>query len=216
MTALPKDLGKSIHLKWIRDHLNYPHKDYCLIWPFHTRRAGYAACNNQGRTVSVHRLVCELVHGDPPAGHVAAHSCNRGHDGCVNPHHLSWKTIAENQMDRPDGKGQRKRTKLTQDDVDQIRAMQGIVERSIIARRFGICMSSVRQIQGGETWKDGPRNRAADLTAEQAAAILRLKGEKTQAEIARDFGVHHNVVSRIHAGQAYQFAIQSLDRTKSP
>lgn len=216
MTKLPDDLGKSVHLKWIRDHLDYPHKDCCLIWPFHTRRAGYAACNNQGKTVSVHRLVCELVHGDPPENYVAAHSCNRGHDGCVNPHHLSWKTIAANQMDRPDGKGRRKRTKLTQADVDQIRAMAGAVERSAIARQFGICMSSVRQILAGETWGDGPRSRTADLTAEQAAAILSLKGKKTQTAIAKEFGVTHGVVWRIHSGLAYQFAIQSLERTKSP
>lgn len=45
--------------------------------------------------------MCQKAHGDPPSPkHDAAHSCGRGHEGCVNPNHLSWKTKKQNQADR--------------------------------------------------------------------------------------------------------------------
>ena len=53
-------------LRWIRDHLDYPHKDCCLIWPF-GRRAGYGFLIVDGRTHSAHRYICELKNGAPPA-----------------------------------------------------------------------------------------------------------------------------------------------------
>jgi hypothetical protein len=54
-----------------------------------------------GDTLYAHRLMCQLAHGDPPTpDHIAAHSCGRGHEGCVNPNHLSWKTYSENELDK--------------------------------------------------------------------------------------------------------------------
>lgn len=44
--------------------------------------------------------MCILAHGEPPSPeHVAAHSCGQGHEGCVNPGHLRWATVAENIAD---------------------------------------------------------------------------------------------------------------------
>lgn len=58
--------------------------DECLLWPFARSRGGYGkiAVNSRLRTVS--RLICEDAHGPPPTAiHEAAHSCGKGHLGCV-------------------------------------------------------------------------------------------------------------------------------------
>jgi hypothetical protein len=74
--------------------------DDCLDWPFARSRNGYASIRLNRKTHNLHRLVCKLVHGDPPTlKHEAAHSCGRGSSGCVNPRHLRWATSAENRAD---------------------------------------------------------------------------------------------------------------------
>lgn len=205
--------GKSTIMRWIRDHLDYQGEN-CLIWPFARRFSGYGFLMRGGKTVSAHRYICALVNGPDPGGHEAAHSCGRGHDACVHPRHLSWKTPSQNQRERADGgKGNRKRCKLTLDDAAAIRAAAGAEKIADTAKRFNVTQATVRNIQIGKYWKIEGRTRAFDLTAEQAAAILRLKGVKTQKDIAEEFGVGRSVVGRIHCGAAYSHAIRSLNCT---
>lgn len=72
--------------------------DECVPWPFARSKAGYG---NLGGKTSAHRKMCMLAHGDPPStAHDAAHSCGKGHLGCVNPNHVRWATKRENQLDR--------------------------------------------------------------------------------------------------------------------
>jgi hypothetical protein len=124
-----KGNGKAI--QWIRDHQDYEHKDWCLMWPFYRLR-GYGSFGYLGKSYYAHRFMCELVHGKPPTpDHQAAHSCGNGHLGCVNPHHLSWKTQSENQLDCREHGTQAKnkrgtRGKLTMAIADQIRALKGV------------------------------------------------------------------------------------------
>lgn len=212
MAPSPQNPGRSPIMKWIRDHLEYPHDD-CLIWPFGRRFSGYGFLMQDGKTCSAHRYICGLVNGPAPKGHEAAHSCGRGHDACVHPRHLSWKTSSQNQLDRLDGKGNRKRSKLTADDAAAIRAAGAIEPIAVTAKRYGVVQATIRNIQLGKSWRVGPKSRATDLTAKQAASILRLKGKKTQAEIANEFEVGRGVVARIHAGRAYAFAIKSIEQT---
>lgn len=187
--------------RWIRDHLDYPHKDYCLIWPFASKRKGYGSVFHNGRVVSAHRFMCELIHGPAPEGYVAAHSCNRGGEGCTNPHHLSWKTNSANQLDRTD---RGKRSKLTKAKALEIRALLGQETPDVTAKRYGVSESAVRQVQSGKTWREDLRTRAADLAPEQVAAILRMKGRKTQGALAEEFEVSRSVVWRIHNGKTYR------------
>src|SRR6185312_60585 len=81
--------GGGLLKQWIRAHLNYPHKEWCLLWPFSRNQGGYA---NVGRkSTLVHRIMCEYMHGEPPDGKPeAAHECGKGYLGCVNPHHIVW------------------------------------------------------------------------------------------------------------------------------
>lgn len=62
---------------------------------------GAAQINLGGRSVIVARMVCEEVNGPPPTpAHQAAHSCGKGHLGCITPQHLRWATQVENEADK--------------------------------------------------------------------------------------------------------------------
>lgn len=75
--------------------------DDCLAWPFYTRPDGYGEVRYDGKNWVVSRLVCEMVNGPAPSPHhEAAHSCGKGHEGCVAKAHLRWATHKENHDDR--------------------------------------------------------------------------------------------------------------------
>lgn len=90
----------SSRLPWLEARLGFD-GDECLIWPFSRNKAGYGQVHFRGKQANAHRAMCFLAHGEPPTPtHEAAHSCGRGHEGCVNPRHLSWKTHVENEADK--------------------------------------------------------------------------------------------------------------------
>lgn len=132
--------------------------DDCLIWPYGRNDFGYGMLWANGRKSRVHRLACEATHGEPPTpGHDAAHLCGNGHNGCVNPHHLQWKTDAENEADKvahgTSNRGERHgMAKLQRDHVVEIRRLCGTMPQSEIARRFGISQAAVSAINSRKAW----------------------------------------------------------------
>lgn len=105
----PTIYGKGVAYEWLVRHVSYP-GDNCLTWPFaRDSRVGRGLLGHESRRYWAHRLMCILAHGEPPTPkHQASHTCGRGHEGCVNPRHLEWKTNSENQYDR--GNRQDRRT----------------------------------------------------------------------------------------------------------
>jgi len=156
MTTALKGQGRAY--RWIMEHLNYPHQDWCLIWPF-TRNSveGYGTLGYLGQNYYSHRFMCEMVHGKPPTPkHKAAHSCGKGHEGCVNPHHLSWKTQSENLAEcRLHGTAARqfdgKVGRLTDKQVESIKGLRGVKTRVEIADLFNISRATVSDIWLGRT-----------------------------------------------------------------
>ncbi len=145
-------------LKFIKSVVLPFDSSQCLTWPFYRRKNGYGEIRTGGKMTGAHRLVCALAHGEPPSPkHEAAHSCGKGHEGCVNPDHLRWATPFENANDRashgtiPFGE-RAPSAKLTRDDVVEIRALAGSVSQRMIAARFGISHSNVCRIVRGRTW----------------------------------------------------------------
>lgn len=70
----------------------------CIFWPL---SKGRAMMTRDGRHTTVARIVCEEYRGPPPTpDYEAAHSCGKGHEGCVAKGHLSWKTPVENAADK--------------------------------------------------------------------------------------------------------------------
>ncbi len=147
-----KGSGKTI--QFIRDHVAYPHADWCLIWPFSTTR-GYGTFSYMGKPYYAHRFMCDLAHGSPPSNiHEAAHSC--GDTACVNPNHLSWKTPSENGMDcREHGTHVRSRYgnagKLTPDQADAIRSQKDTKTLLELADEYGVSESCISNVWTGKT-----------------------------------------------------------------
>jgi hypothetical protein len=134
----------------------------CLIWPYLRTAHGYGILFNSKtrRNEIVSRKACEAANGPPPTpNHEAAHSCGKGHLGCVSPGHVSWKTHAENLHDMiahgtvPHGeKGPG--AKLTEDQVRAIRIRLSNGDRQpVIADAFGVARRTISDIATGKTWK---------------------------------------------------------------
>jgi hypothetical protein len=130
----------------------------CLVWPFGVDRQGRAVMRLGGRTVRVGREVCRLKHGEPPTPkHEAAHSCGKGHEGCVNGSHLEWKTHAGNLADRiihgTSNRGeQHGMAKLTDTDTRAIMALKGKRLQREIAAMFGVSRETISGIHRGKRW----------------------------------------------------------------
>ncbi len=126
--------------------------DDCLIWPFGTNTYGYAMKGG----IYVSRFVCEKVHGAPPAhDYDCAHNCGKGHLGCVNPKHLSWKTRSENHADKvahdTHRRGERSNlAKLSEAEAQQIK--YSTANQRATARLYGIDQSTVSDIRRGKSW----------------------------------------------------------------
>lgn len=137
--------------------------DDCLIWPYGRNSDGYGRLSIKVGSIrkhrGAHRVICIAVHGQPPtAKHEAAHSCGNGHLGCVNPRHLSWKTMKENQRDRflhgTANLGERNgRAKLTSADVKEIAdLLRKHVPHRQIAARYKVCRANISYIATGKQW----------------------------------------------------------------
>lgn len=131
--------------------------DKCLIWPYHNVK-GYGRLDRKGQGFLVSRLVCEAEHGPPPSPqHQAAHSCGKGHLGCVAKRHLAWKTHTANQADRlthgTHNRGERQGgAKLTRHDIVVIRALAGTVEQRKLACCFRISKAQISRVIHKKTW----------------------------------------------------------------
>lgn len=135
-------------------------KKNCLIWPYPRGSDGYPIVTYKGKSRRAHRLVCRKVHGKPPTKeHQACHTCGKGHEGCINPHHLYWGTPKENMDDRAaHGNTRRGEThggaKLTDLKVSKIlRLIDKQWPDTKIALKYGVTPRVIRLIRIEESWK---------------------------------------------------------------
>lgn len=147
--------ARSAATAWFESHKNYT-GDECLIWPFGTTD-GRGIVWRAGKSWLVSRLMCEHRHGPPPSHkHEAAHSCGKGHTGCISPQHLDWKTRTENSADMVvHGTvvvgSRHKMAKLTEADVIAIRASTGVLQREL-AIQFGVSQPLISLLKRGAGW----------------------------------------------------------------
>jgi hypothetical protein len=135
---------------WLLRHVNYEGDD-CLPWPFSVDgRVGRGRVGYKGRQYWAHRLMCIFAHGEPPTPqHQAAHECGKGHYGCVNPRHLSWKTNSENQLDRRrNGNMLRNRNgprpTLNPEQLAELRRLSANMTQMGLAKRYGVSLGCVQ------------------------------------------------------------------------
>lgn len=143
--------------RYFRDVVMAYEGDECLIWPFSRQSSGYGNLKADGKMRLVSRLVCEEHCGPPPPKHDAAHSCGKGHEGCVTKRHLSWKTRKENMADTvahgTTNRGERcGSAKLTEAQAREILAMKDKVPISEIARTFNVSRAAIHQIHKRQNW----------------------------------------------------------------
>lgn len=147
--------GRTDVLDWLKARVNYAGDD-CLKWPFGKNWNGYGNLVYEGKNWKANRVMCLLAHGKPPTPkHVAAHNCNNGHLGCVNPKHLQWKTPRENLLDRrAAGTLTKKRWNnkgtLSEEDMAIIRLLKPYANQRVIGAIFGISYQHVSVIQQGK------------------------------------------------------------------
>ncbi len=153
-----KPAKKGEPLQWLLDHIAHADKDACLTWPFATFPNGYGLVVKDGASYGAHRYMCELVNGEPLSPDLfAAHSCGKGRDACVNPHHLRWATPQENTLDRHEhgtmmlGESH-PNVKLTTEQVGEIRAIGRSMKQRDLAKLYGVCKSTIGNIVRGEHW----------------------------------------------------------------
>lgn len=146
-------------LPWLEEHVAHE-SDECLIWPYQRMKdSGAAAIKHKGRPRPAARVMCEMVHGSPPTPkHEAAHSCGKGHLGCVNPRHLRWATPKENSADKllhgTHLCGEKLAwSKLTAATVVQLRSMVGTMSKRALARHFGVTPNTISKAIDGRTWR---------------------------------------------------------------
>ena len=146
-------------MEWLHDHVGHS-GDECLAWPFGRNSGGYGEVQFQGRPQHASRVMCILVHGEPPNPEMhAAHSCGHGAEGCVSPRHLRWATVVENAADKKlhgtSGHGEANAmARLDRVAAGAIRAAAqapGANQRRIAAA-FGVCQQTVSDIKRGKRW----------------------------------------------------------------
>jgi len=132
--------------------------DECLLWPFGRNSAGRGATwePNKGWRAA-HVVVCEVYNGPRPTpDHEAAHSCGRGHDGCVTPKHLRWDTHAGNLADKAkhgtlyQGAAHHK-AKLSKADAQYI--IDSELAGVDLALYFNVSPTAISYIRRGRNWK---------------------------------------------------------------
>lgn len=145
-------------LRFLNDVVMAHEAHECITWPYSRESQGRGIIKLGGKMELVHRVVCERVNGAPPTPeHHAAHSCGKGHLGCISPKHLSWKTCAENMADKlihgTHQRGERVGTsKLTESDVIQILALKGKKPVKELASEFGVTKEAIYRIHSRTNW----------------------------------------------------------------
>lgn len=152
-------LGNGTLFKWIVANKHYE-GDECLSWPFSRNTNGYGYASMDGKLAPASRIMCIVAHGPPPSeGMHAAHSCGKGHEGCVNPKHLRWATPLENAGDRElHGTLSRAEahpsSKLTKDQILEIR--DSPKSKAELANHYGVSRVTIWRIKqpGHWVWKE--------------------------------------------------------------
>jgi len=110
----------------------------CWLWLRSKTKRGYGKITLDGKTLYVHRVVWEALHGEIPKGMKILHHCDN--PSCVNPAHLFQGTQKDNMQDMlAKGRG----NKASGDKWWNNRSVEGMEKIAAHARLFkrqkGVC-----------------------------------------------------------------------------
>lgn len=131
----------------------------CWLWTGGKAGAGYGTFRISRpvrRYAYAHRLALERKIGrELIQGEYAMHSCDT--PACVNPTHLSVGDQFRNMGDAA-SKGRIARgtsvggSRLTEQEVKEIRALLAVTDGVSIARRYGVSNATIYNIKSGKSW----------------------------------------------------------------
>ena len=128
----------------------------CMEWSGCRFAQGYGVVRMDGRNMKAHRIALEHNLERPiQPGLYALHSCNN--PPCCNPDHLREGTNQDNVNDKLRADRQPRcetngKSKLTQQQVDEIRANVNRLTQYQLADQFGVRRPCIAKIQCGKTW----------------------------------------------------------------
>lgn len=123
----------------------------CWLWAG-PLNFGYGQFGIKGVTKRAHRVSYQIYKGEIPKGLFVCHTCDER--GCVNPDHLWLGTNKENLHDMmKKGRG-RKFTKLTVEQVLELR--QNTLKQKEYAEKFGVTREAVCLALNRKNWKHIP------------------------------------------------------------
>jgi hypothetical protein len=132
----------------------------CDEWPLGKTATGYGKRKFRGKTMGAHRAEWLERRGPIPPGMKVCHHCDNR--PCREITHLFLGTNADNLHDmavkgRSTWGARNNTTKLTTGQVDEIRtAVRAGVYQRDLAKRYGVCKSTIGYIARGETWQHWP------------------------------------------------------------
>ena len=143
--------GRSLH-RFVEKIEVAEGKPGCWLWKGAVGSDGYGRLRRRGVTYSAHRFAYELFKGPIPEGLCVMHRCDVPH--CVNPTHLVVGTKADNSRDMlRKGRDGYSVHKLSYEQVIEVRKMLSSgATKAEVSERFGICRSTVQDIETGATW----------------------------------------------------------------
>jgi transcriptional regulator with XRE-family HTH domain len=137
-------------------------------------------------------------------------------DGDYRPGNVRWDTMKALANNRRKDKF----TKLTPEQVEEIRSLRGLARQNVIAEDYGLDQSTVSQIQLGRHFNPdgfapppslipravGEANQGAKLSERQVAEIkgLLLRGCLV-IELADRYGVGRNAIGEIRSGKRWDW-----------
>lgn len=123
--------------------------------------------SNKRRSFTVGRIICWLIHGEPPNDFMQVDHINRiRHDD--RPENLRWSSASENALNISEESKQRLResclrsrkryrgedspwAKLTKNQVKEIRLCK--MTQNKLAKKFQVSQSTISRIQNGKSWQ---------------------------------------------------------------
>jgi len=129
----------------------------CWLWTASTKN-GYGRFMVDKKGWPAHRYSYTITNGEIPEALVVRHTCDN--PPCVNPSHLLVGTNKENSADmiernrHPRLKGEKHgRSKLTNDDVHEIRILRGFdFTYKELAKMYSVTFASIGRILNKRSW----------------------------------------------------------------